>query len=304
MLAITACGSSKNPGVDPDGSIGDGSPIGDAPPDPCDPGVWCTEASPVPNVLLHAVWAANLDDVFVVGDNGTILNRRDNVWTAMSVPTTEDLRGIWGLSPTDIWAVGTGGALLHYDGQAWTPQGAFTSDMHAVWAAATDDVWITGFHVAIHWNGSSFESTALPGEVLAVSGSGPSDVWATGESAKVNHFTTSWMTGIDAGGGATYFAVLALPGEAWVASFAPGSETFHFTGSWTPHGTSGAVLQSFHGISSGDIWAAGGTKVSHWNGSAWATEQPAGNTVALFGIGGIGSSFWVVGSDSLILHRR
>ena len=312
LLVITACGSS-NPGADPDGNDGppntdgsqsDGPAAGDAPPDPCDPGVWCTEDSPVPNVLLNVVWAANLNDVFAVGDNGTILHRRDNVWTAMTVPTTEDLRGIWGLSATDIWAVGTNGAVLHYDGQAWTPQGSFSSDMHAVWAAATNDVWITGSRAAIHWNGSIFETTTLSGEVLAVSGSASNDVWSTGEAAKVNHFTSSWMTGIDPGAGATYFATLALPGEAWVATFTPGSETLRFTGTWTPHGTSGAVFQSFHGISTGDIWAAGGTKVGHWNGSAWATEAPAGNSVALFGIGGIGASIWVVGSNAVILHRR
>ncbi len=313
MLAIAGCGSS-NPGSDPDASSGDGSPgdgqpgdgppIGDAPPDPCDPGVWCTEDSPVPNVLLNAVWAANLNDVFAVGDNGTVLHRRDNVWTALTIPTTEDLRGVGGVSATDLWVTGTNGAVFHYDGETFTPRGSFAADIHAVWAAASNDVWISGKQLASHWNGSQFTTTALAGEVLSISGSAPNDVWATGESAKVDHFTTSWQTGIDPGAGATYFAVLALPGEAWVSTFAPNSETLRFTGSWTPHDTDGAVFHSFHGIASDDIWAAGSTKVGHWDGSSWTTEAPAGNMVQLFGIGGIGSSIWVVGSNSLILHHR
>lgn len=315
MMAIAGCGS-PNPatpgddappddGASGDGMPGDGPAPGDAPPDPCPPDTWCTEDSPVANRLLRAVWAADLDNVFAVGDGGTILHRRSNTWTAMTSGTTEALRGVWGVSPTDVWAAGADGTLLHYDGAQWTQQGALTHDFQGVWASASDDVWITAAGVVVHWDGQQLTSTSLPGELFAISGTGPNDVWVTGEQAFVHHYTGSWQTAIDPGAGATYFAVLALPGETWVSTFTPNEQTVRFANnSWTPHAAPSTTFQGFHAVSSTDIWAAGGTRVGRWNGSAWTIEQPAGNGVQMFGIGGIANSFWVVGSGSLILHRR
>lgn len=318
-IAIAGCGggTAATPGDDAptDGAATDGTPTdgagdgpgttADAPPDPCAPDTWCTETAPAAGILLRAVWAATTNDVFAVGDGGSIFHRRDNAWTAMTSNTTENLRGIWGLSASDIWAAGDNGALLHYDGTQWTPQGSFTVDFHGVWASATDDVWITAGGSVVHWNGQLFSSTNLPGTVFAISGTSATDLWATGEQAKVDHFTGAWTTGIDPGAGATYFAVLALPGEVWVSTFTPGKETLRFSGgTWTPKPATATVFQGFHAISATDIWAAGGNDVGHYDGASWTTESPAGNAASMFGIGGVGGSFWIVGSDSLILHRR
>jgi hypothetical protein len=97
--------------------------------------------------------------------------------------------------------------------------------------------------------------------------------------------------------------VLALPDEAYVAGFA---SVRHFANNtWTGEATSaGTTFRAFHAVSSTDIWAAGQNDVGHSNGSAWTVESPGGAGASLFGISGIGSSFWIVGSDSLILHRR
>ncbi len=302
MFAIAACGSPNPASGDAPGGDDDG-PAGDAPPDPCEPGTWCTEDSPVPNILIRAVWAADLDNVFAVGDGGTILHRRNNAWTAMTTPTTSDLRGVWGLSATDIWAAGNAGALLHYDGTSWAAQGSFTTDFGGVWASGTDDVWITHAGGVTHWNGQQFDTTSLPGELFAISGSGPTDVWVTGETANVHHYPGTWTTNIDPGAGATYFAILALtPSDVWVSTFTPNKQTVHFTGSWTPEAASGATFQSFHSSGPDDLWGAGGSKVGHWTGSSWAVESPSSGQ--MFGIGGISNSFWIVGSDALILHRR
>jgi hypothetical protein len=314
ILAIAACGGS-NPGTGDDapiddgptgdGPTGDGPSTADAPPDPCAPDTWCIEDSPTPGLLLRAVWAANLDDVFAVGDAGTILHRRNNAWTAMTTGTTKNLRGIWGLSASDIWAAGDDGTLLHYDGAQWTQQGSRTDDFHGVWASGPDDVWITAAGTVVHWDGQALAATSLPGELFAISGTGPTNVWVTGEQAFVHHYTGSWETGLDPGAGATYFAVLALAGETWVSTFTPSEQTVRFANNtWTPHAAPSTTFQAFHAVTSTDIWAAGGTRVGHWNGATWSVEQPAGGSVQMFGIGGIANSFWIVGSDSLILHRR
>jgi photosystem II stability/assembly factor-like uncharacterized protein len=309
MLAIAACGSPKAALTDAGDDDGPGTDGGepDAPPDTCPVGDWCVETSPVAATLLKSVWAAGLNTVFAVGDNGTILRRRDNAWTAMESPTTEHLRGVWAASPTDAWAVGEGGTILRYDGTAWTATGSSTLDFKAIWGSGSDDVWMAGFGSIVHWNGSAFDSKTLTGELLSISGTGPDDVWVTGESAKVDHFTGTWTTGIDAGGGNSYFAILALPAtEVWVSTFAPNMQTRQFDGvsTWTPHSTSGAIFVGFYAAAPDDIWGVGTTTAARWNGSAWTGESPAGNMADLQSVSGIGSSLWIVGSDSLILHRR
>jgi len=311
---LLGCGGSNptTPGDDAGGDGGmpsDGSGDGDvtdAPPDLCDPGQWCTETAPGNPTLLRSVWATGLNDVFAVGDGGTILHRRDNAWTAMTSMTTLNLTGVWGASASDLWAVGEGGTVLRYDGSTWNPTGSFSVDFAAVWGSSATDVWIVGTGQVVHWNGTMFDTTSLPGTPFAISGTGPTDVWVTGENAKVDHYTGTWATGIDPGAGNTYFGILALAaGDVWITTFVPNSQTLNFNGSsWTPHVATGTSFQGLYAVSSTDIWGAGGTKVGHWDGSAWAIETPAGNAVQLLGAGGIGASLWIVGSESTILHRR
>jgi len=306
VLAVWGCGSSK-PGVPGDGAPdGDGAAATDAPPDPCAPGTWCTETAPGAPTMLRAAWAASTDEVFAVGDGGTILHRRDNLWTVMASPTSADLFGVWGASPTDVWAVGTAGTMLRYDGSDWRPTGNTTTDLEAVWGSGPSDVWIAGTGKILHYNGSVFDSRVLAGHPLSVSGTGPTDVWVTGENAQVDHFTGTWTTAIDPGAGSTYFAILALAtDEVWISTLTTDSETLRFDGStWSPHAAPATAFLSFHAVSPSDIWAAGGTRVGHWNGSEWAIESPAGSSIQLLGTGGFGSSLWIVGTQSTILHRR
>ena len=64
---------------------------------------------------------------------------------------------------------------------------AFTS----VWGSSKDDVWIVGTQGAIlHWNGASFTATpsGTKNALFAVTGTGPSDVWAVG-SGVIMHFS-------------------------------------------------------------------------------------------------------------------
>src|SRR3954466_2029659 len=87
---------------------------------PCPAGQWCIEPAPVPNtVLLQSVFALSANDVFAVGEAGTILRRINNEWTVMASGVTSNMHGIWAASATDVWAVGTD-TILRYNGTVWT----------------------------------------------------------------------------------------------------------------------------------------------------------------------------------------
>jgi hypothetical protein len=56
-----------------------------------------------------------------------------------------ELRAVWGSGGNDVWAVGDGGTLLHYDGDVWDPQSSPTvNDLYGLWGRAADDVFAVG----------------------------------------------------------------------------------------------------------------------------------------------------------------
>ncbi len=110
---------------------------------------------------LRALWGSSANDIWAVGDLGTIrhvtsANATD--WESIPSPTREDLRAVWGSAADDVWAVGDAGTILHYDGRGWTPTpAAFPAGkkpaLYGVWGSARDDVWIVGDGVALHYTG-------------------------------------------------------------------------------------------------------------------------------------------------------
>lgn len=301
-----APGPASDGGVDDGGVVDDAGAAADGGAAACPSGQWCTEPAPVTGVLLSAVWAVDARDVFAVGDGGTILHRRDGRWTQLTSGTTANLRGVWAASASDAWAVGEDGTALRYDGATWTRVGALTIDLHAVFGTAADDVYLVGTGTVVHFDGKSFASRSLPGEPLAISGTSSTDLWVTGENARVSHFTGSWQTGIDPGAGSTYLGVLAVaPDDVWVSTFTPSKQTLRFDGeAWTAYPAPGTAFQRLYAVAPDDVWAAGGSKVGHFTGAAWELDAPAGATAQLWGLHGAGSKLWAVGSDALILHRE
>lgn len=274
----------------------------------CASATWCTEATPTTAAgnLLHAVWAASADDVFAVGDRGTILRRTNDAWTAMESGTTAHLRGVWGTSPSDVWAGGVDGALLHFDGDAWTAVSGATSDIDSVWASSPTDAWFVGSGTVLRWTGLRFTTIGFGGILLSVSGTGPNDVWVTGESTNVHRWNGTTWTTLNAGVGTpSLMSVLAVAtNDVWVSDFMPGKETSHWTGSrWTPIRTGGGIFSGMSALSATDIWGVGGNKIGHWNGSTWTIEQPFGSNVTLWSVATRPGHAWVVGGSGLIAHR-
>lgn len=272
----------------------------------CPTGTWCVETSPAA-VLLHGVWAVTADDVFAVGNGGTILRRTSDTWAAMPSPTTNNLRGVWAASSSDVWAGGVSGTILHFDGSAWSVKTvASTADVDAVWGSSSTDVWFAGSGTVTHWNGTAFSSTGFGGALLSISGTGPQDVWVAGENANLHHWNgTAWTTVLPLSGTTTFFAVLAIAAsDVWVTDFTSGKETVHWNGSkWTTQRTGSGIFNGLSAVATSDVWGAGGNRVGHWDGTAWTTAQPFATSAALWSVTTPPGNAWIVGDSGLIAHR-
>ena len=118
-----------------------------------DGSMWRTVHIDYESPYLMAVWASAPDDVFAVGDRGTILHYDGNAWTKMDSLTDKQLRDVWGFAHNDVYACGAmpppgepwEPILLHYDGQRWKKIIDTTNlDEHAiytVWGSSADNVY-------------------------------------------------------------------------------------------------------------------------------------------------------------------
>jgi hypothetical protein len=139
-----------------------------------------------------------------------------SAWSTVPAPAAGQpsyLEGVSGDSSTDAWAVGyqtqaSTGTLIplveHWNGTTWRPVSLPSSvtglnGLNSVYAAAPDDVWATeggaqyaesgaGHDAFLHWDGTAWSIVPGPGpqenglgySYLAIGGSGPRNVWATG----------------------------------------------------------------------------------------------------------------------------
>ncbi len=75
---------------------------------------WKTVKTGGSNQLMD-VWGTASDNVYAVGNSGTILHYDGDTWSEEASGTANQLQGIWGSSPENIFAVGQSGTILHYE---------------------------------------------------------------------------------------------------------------------------------------------------------------------------------------------
>lgn len=81
---------------------------------------------------FNDIWCVDESNVFVVGEEGTILHYDGSAWSGMDSGTSANLGSVWGCSGTDVYAVGietkelSGSMFIayhkifHYDGNEWS----------------------------------------------------------------------------------------------------------------------------------------------------------------------------------------
>jgi hypothetical protein len=95
---------------------------------------------------LYGVWGAAADDVFAVGDRGSILHYDGQIWDTAVSNTSLPLSAVWGTARDRVYASGgddTSGIVLGFDGLSWNVAATAPKTLLSVWAAG-DDAWAGG----------------------------------------------------------------------------------------------------------------------------------------------------------------
>ena len=155
--------------------------------------------------LLQGVWSDGPTNAWTVGNASTVLRWNGTQWTVVSdqnrpVATADNYNGVWGVG-TDVWAVGDG-TILHCRSAVCSNEASGAAALLGVWGSSATNVFAVGDAGRIlRYNGTSWSAMQSPtNRTLArVSGSGPNDVWALGDSTLLHFDGTSWsnvpMTG-------------------------------------------------------------------------------------------------------------
>lgn len=272
-----------------------------------DGGEWGTVARPG-NVA--ALWGFSDDDLWGVGwagDNrvwwretgSDIFHRTDAGWTTTPAPLPGTLRAIHGSSPANIWAAGSGGELLHYDGGTWAvslpTQTAAQQALLSIWGTSASNLYTVGDGGQIvHYDGTQWSVAAsAPGDLRAVSGSGPDNVWAVGSTA-MRFDGTTWTPhteNLDAGFCAVYSPSSA---EAWAVTFDSALYRWTAAAGWQLSARIPTIPNvvtpqraTLWGSGPSDVYAGSYLGFMHWNGSSWApvvNDAGIGQILNLWGL--------------------
>ncbi|MBW2159948.1 MAG: hypothetical protein JRH14_08275, partial [Deltaproteobacteria bacterium] len=100
-----------------------------------------------PGVALHGAFDLGEDDVWMLGDRGSIFRRVDGDWATLFQGRDEFYADIMGTSPSNIYTAGSDGdfgIVRHFDSFEWAFENTeipLSVGAESVWAANDSDVW-------------------------------------------------------------------------------------------------------------------------------------------------------------------
>ncbi|MGZ3455977.1 MAG: WD40/YVTN/BNR-like repeat-containing protein [Polyangiales bacterium] len=210
---------------------------------------------------LHAV-SGHVDDVWIVGDAGTVLRSHDGgaSFATVAFPTTISLTAV-ATTGTEIYVVdGFTLFVSRDDGKSWSTKPAYRP-MH-VHVASPDDVWIGGdtqLHRSVD-RGVTFTATNSPAyvwEAFAVGGSS-ARLWTVGAAGVVAESTDH---------GVTWKRRRKQDGRGFYAVWSSGDAVFAAGDGIVARDVKGAFVderpeteayQALFGTSADQLWAVGG----------------------------------------------
>ncbi len=285
---------------------------------------------------LRDLWGSGPNDVFTVGNGGTIAHFDGNRWSRMASGTMEDLQAVFGSGPNDVYAVGNNSTCLRYDGSSWSSVIGPTGQLKDVWASGPNDVYVAkGTETVWHYDGNTWTTTTAysNADVWALWGFGPNDVYAI---AKYQYSSSPHAKILYAQfqhyDGATWTVVAEMlwnyltdPGfpraqvdlfDLWGASpncLVAGAK-FKYTGDWEdcifiydgstmtrPYYGGWYGIRRVWGTNANNLYLTNTSmRPVHFDGTSFETVVNA--AYPLLGVWGIGDEIFFVGDSGAIMH--
>lgn len=225
--------------------------------------------------FIHGTSGTN---VIAVGTNGKIVKYDGATWSAMTSPTTQELRGVWVESATSAFAVGTNGTALRLSGTTWTTTATGTTEaLNGIWSNAGTAYAVGAAGTALRYNGSTWtpQSVGTSNDLNSVSGVPGGNVTVVGNFGGIFRYNgTTWsiinsngvldnfysVNGTSANGGRMYVGgdngLYQIDGTTLTAAGAPYPVAIF------------GISQDMSGV----IWAAGQRgAVQRYTGGTWET---------------------------------
>lgn len=191
-------------------------------------------------------------------------------------------------SDTDGYVRTSSGRIEHWDGAVWTPIPDPTSDglvEVAMSSPGPDDLWVAGdvngddTRAVFHWNGTSWRSWTLSGQVLFgtrdVDALSVDDAWALQELDAATflwHWDGAGWSSSEVPGGMPGYEVVASAGGAWVLTGIGDAQVRHFDGdSWAELPPAPTSLYHLAVGPDGSLWASAATAAYHYVDGAWVS---------------------------------
>lgn len=160
--------------------------------------------------LVNRIWGTSSNNIFIVGDNGSIAHYSNGTWTKMESHTTVDLQDVWGIDNEHVWATGTNigdghSVVLQYDGKQWTtiydnankpPNEKF--GFRSVWTDRIDRIYLAGGSRTqlMNLNNKTFQQLNIPQQqwvAFNIRGINRRDIFQIGSAGETVHFNgVSW----------------------------------------------------------------------------------------------------------------
>lgn len=259
---------------------------------------------------LKGVWGSSSNNVFAVGDSGTVLHYDGNQWLTLDSGTSVTLYNVWGNTADDVFAVGSNGTILHYDGTQWIAMNSNTSStLIDIWGHSSSQVFAVGESGTIlsydgnQWTTmNSNTSTSLWG----IWGHSNTDVFAGGQNGTILHYDGNQWTSMNSNTVAWFNSIWGNTNDNL---FAVGDDNaiVHYEGSqWnTMNSNAYFMIYGIWGSSTHNVVAVGseGT-IIQYDGNQWTTMN-SGISTWLWDIwGSANGDLFVVGADGTILHYQ
>jgi hypothetical protein len=76
-------------------------------------------------------------------------------WCHTSLPSSVVLTGVWGDGLGVVWAIGSGGEILRWEHDAWKVHAKVEGPLLAIWGSGPTDIWVSSEGGLLHGQGAS-----------------------------------------------------------------------------------------------------------------------------------------------------